>query len=137
MRTSTSSRAGIGRGASSYINTSGPPNSCSRTAFIISVMIASLQSWVVLQKIGERLDIDNRDNVRFNNAMKEQMGIDRLTGLIAFAKAGSLGSYTAAARSLSISPSAISKSVQRLEQNLGVALFTRTTRSLTLTNEGR
>ncbi|MGV4796779.1 MULTISPECIES: LysR family transcriptional regulator [Rhizobium] len=69
--------------------------------------------------------------------MKEQMGIDRLTGLIAFAKAGSLGSYTAAARSLSISPSAISKSVQRLEQNLGVALFTRTTRSLTLTNEGR
>lgn len=69
--------------------------------------------------------------------MMEHIGLDRLTGLIAFARAGSLGSYTAAARSLSISPSAVSKSVQRLEQRLGVSLFTRTTRSLTLTPEGR
>ena len=65
------------------------------------------------------------------------MGIERLTGLIAFARAGSMGSYSAAARSLSISPSAVSKSVQRLEQRLGISLFTRTTRSLTLTPEGR
>lgn len=69
--------------------------------------------------------------------MKEPIVLERLTGLIAFARAGSLGSYTAAARSLSISPSAISKSVQRLERDLGVSLFTRTTRSLTLTTEGR
>lgn len=69
--------------------------------------------------------------------MKEQIGFERLTGLIAFARAGSLGSYTAAARSLSVSPSAISKSIQRLEQHLGISLFTRTTRSLTLTTEGR
>lgn len=69
--------------------------------------------------------------------MKEQIGFERLTGLIAFARAGSLGSYTAAARSLSISPSAISKSIQRLERHLGVSLFTRTTRSLALTPEGR
>ncbi len=69
--------------------------------------------------------------------MKQQIGIDRLTGLIAFARAGSLGSYTAAARSLSISPSAVSKSIQRLEKQLGVSLFARTTRSLNLTAEGR
>jgi len=69
--------------------------------------------------------------------MKEQVALDRLTGLIAFARAGSLGSFTAAARSLGISPSAVSKSVQRLEQQLGVSLFSRTTRSLTLTPEGR
>lgn len=69
--------------------------------------------------------------------MKEQVALERLTGLLAFARAGALGSYTAAARSLSISPSAVSKSVQRLEQHLGVSLFTRTTRSLTLTPEGR
>ncbi|SOC82848.1 transcriptional regulator, LysR family [Ensifer adhaerens] len=69
--------------------------------------------------------------------MKEQIGFERLTGLIAFARAGSLGSYTAAARSLSVSPSAVSKSIQRLERQLGVSLFSRTTRSLTLTNEGR
>jgi len=69
--------------------------------------------------------------------MKEQMVFERLTGLIAFARAGSLGSFTAAAHALSVSPSAVSKSVQRLEAQLGVALFTRTTRSLTLTAEGR
>jgi len=67
----------------------------------------------------------------------EHIGIERLTGLIAFARAASMGSYTAAARSLEVSPSAISKSVQRLEQQLGLSLFTRTTRSLTLTAEGR
>jgi DNA-binding transcriptional LysR family regulator len=69
--------------------------------------------------------------------MKEQIGLDRLTGLIAFARAASLGSYTAAARALAVSPSAISKSVQRLEEHFGLMLFTRTTRSLILTPEGR
>ncbi|AOE65155.1 LysR family transcriptional regulator [Pseudomonas corrugata] len=69
--------------------------------------------------------------------MKAQIGLDRLTGLIAFARAASLGSYTAAARELSVSPSAVSKSVQRLEEHFGLMLFTRTTRSLTLTPEGR
>ncbi|WP_075293160.1 LysR family transcriptional regulator [Pararhizobium arenae] len=69
--------------------------------------------------------------------MKEQIALERLTGLIAFARAGSLGSFTAAARALAISPSAVSKSVQRLEQRLGISLFTRTTRSLVLTPEGR
>lgn len=67
----------------------------------------------------------------------EQIVVERLTGLIAFARAASLGSYTAAARSLSVSPSAISKSIQRLEQHFGLRLFSRTTRSLTLTPEGR
>jgi DNA-binding transcriptional LysR family regulator len=69
--------------------------------------------------------------------MKEPIGFERLSGLIAFARAGSLGSYAAAARSLSISPSAISKSIQRLERHFGVSLFTRTTRSLNFTAEGR
>jgi DNA-binding transcriptional LysR family regulator len=67
----------------------------------------------------------------------EQIGLERLTGLIAFARAASLGSYTAAARSLAVSPSAVSKSVQRLEQRLGLRVFNRTTRSLSLTPEGR
>ncbi|MGY3117342.1 DNA-binding transcriptional LysR family regulator [Bradyrhizobium sp. S3.14.4] len=68
--------------------------------------------------------------------MTEHIGLDRLTGIVAFARAASLGSYTAAARSLGISPSAVSKSVQRLEQQLGLRLFSRTTRSLVLTPEG-
>ncbi|WP_222890418.1 LysR family transcriptional regulator [Enterobacter sp. C2] len=67
----------------------------------------------------------------------EQVTLDRLTGIIAFARAASLGSYTAASRVLSISPSAVSKSIRRLEERLNVKLFNRTTRSLTLTPEGR
>ena len=68
--------------------------------------------------------------------MTEHIRLDRLTGIVAFARVASLGSYTAAARSLAISPSAVSKSVQRLEQQLGLKLFSRTTRSLVLTPEG-
>ena len=83
------------------------------------------------------ISVDNHAECRFTHAMTEHIGLERLTGLIAFARAGSLGSFTAAARALSISPSAISKSVQRLERDLGVPLFTRTTRSLALTAEGR
>ena len=81
--------------------------------------------------------IDNIGRCRINCSMMEQIGIDRLTGLIAFSRVASLGSYTAAARALSISPSAVSKSIQRLEERLGVKLFARTTRSLALTPEGR
>jgi DNA-binding transcriptional LysR family regulator len=81
--------------------------------------------------------VDNPAKFHFNNAMTAQITLDRLTGLIAFARAGSLGNYSAAARSLGVTPSAISKSVQRLEAQLGIRLFARTTRSLTLTPEGR
>lgn len=69
-------------------------------------------------------------------AMKEQFEIDNLTGLITFSHAARLGSYTAAARTLSVSPSAVSKSIRRLESRLGIPLFNRTTRSLILTPEG-
>lgn len=69
--------------------------------------------------------------------MMEQISLERLTGIVAFARAASLGSFTAAARSLSVSPSAVSKTIQRLEQQLGLRLFTRSTRSLVLTPEGR
>jgi DNA-binding transcriptional LysR family regulator len=69
--------------------------------------------------------------------MKEQISLERLTGVVAFARAASYGSFTAAAQSLSVSPSAVSKTIQRLEQQLGLRLFTRTTRSLVLTPEGR
>jgi len=81
--------------------------------------------------------IDNEGSHRHYHSMTEQISLDRLTGLVAFSRAASLGSFTAAARALSISPSAVSKSVQRLEERLGLKLFARTTRSLTLTPEGR
>lgn len=66
----------------------------------------------------------------------ENLTLDRLAGIIAFARVASLGSYTEASRALSVSPSAVSKSIKRLEERLGIRLFTRTTRSITLTPEG-
>ena len=99
-------------------------------------MIAAFADWTAIDVV-EVAALDYRGEWRFSCAMKEQMALERLTGLAAFARAGSLGSFTAAAHALSISPSAVSKSVQRLEKQLGVSLFTRTTRSLSLTPEGR
>ncbi|MHC8406857.1 LysR substrate-binding domain-containing protein [Pseudomonas sp. TMB3-21] len=103
----------------------------------MSFITTSLVSMGGRSKVTGGSEVDNQVGFRFNGAMKEPIGFERLSGMIAFARAGSLGSYRAAARSLSISPSAISKSIQRLERHFGVSLFTRTTRSLTLTVEGR
>lgn len=47
------------------------------------------------------------------------------------------GSFSAAAKHLHRSPSAISKQISQLEQKLGVQLFDRTTRVLRLTEAGR
>ena len=44
--------------------------------------------------------------------------------------------FSAAARSLDLTPSAVSKLIARLEGRLGVRLLARTTRALTLTEEG-
>jgi DNA-binding transcriptional LysR family regulator len=56
--------------------------------------------------------------------------------LVAFAEAAKHGSFARAARELHLSPSAVAKSVQRLEQHLKLRLFQRTTRRVTLTQEG-
>ncbi|WP_437300250.1 LysR family transcriptional regulator [Sorangium sp. So ce426] len=47
------------------------------------------------------------------------------------------GSFSGAARRLGVTPSAVSRRVMRLEQELGVALLARTTRSLRLTDDGQ
>ena len=46
------------------------------------------------------------------------------------------GTFPAAARQIHITPSAVSKMIGRLESELGVALFDRSTKTLTLTPEG-
>jgi DNA-binding transcriptional LysR family regulator len=58
------------------------------------------------------------------------------TYLDAFVASADEGSFSAAARRLGITPPAVSKSVARLESGLGVRLFQRSTRSLSLTAEG-
>jgi DNA-binding transcriptional LysR family regulator len=56
--------------------------------------------------------------------------------LHAFVAAADESSFSAAARRLGVTPVAVSKSVARLESRLGVRLFHRSTRSLSLTEEG-
>ena len=46
------------------------------------------------------------------------------------------GSFVAAARSLLIDPAAVSRTIKSLEDDLGISLFARSTRSLKLTTEG-
>ncbi|MEO0888995.1 MAG: LysR family transcriptional regulator, partial [Pseudomonadota bacterium] len=47
------------------------------------------------------------------------------------------GSFTAAAKQLGVTPSALSKLITRLEQALSVKLFERTTRKLIITQAGQ
>lgn len=63
--------------------------------------------------------------------------MDKLSGLLAFVKTAELGSFVAAGRALEISASAVGKGVARLERDVGVRLFQRSTRHVQLTDEGR
>jgi len=54
-----------------------------------------------------------------------------------FCLAAEQGSFTAAANIASVTPAAVSRSVSRLEERIGVRLFVRTTRQMRLTDEGR
>lgn len=60
-----------------------------------------------------------------------------LPNILSFCRAYEHGSFTRAARSLQVTPAAVSRSVARLEQALGASLFRRTTRELRPTAEGR
>jgi DNA-binding transcriptional LysR family regulator len=53
-----------------------------------------------------------------------------------FCRAAERGSFTSAAEVLGLTPAAVSRSISRLEQRLGVRLFLRTTRAVKLTAEG-
>jgi len=63
--------------------------------------------------------------------------MDKLASLRAFVKVVEHGSFSEAARALRLSRSAVSKHVIDLEQDLGVALLNRTTRSAAPTENGR
>lgn len=62
--------------------------------------------------------------------------METLANLESFVRSAETGSFSAAARRLGLTPAAVSKNVARLEANLGVRLFQRSTRSLTLTESG-
>ncbi|WP_248920621.1 LysR family transcriptional regulator [Pseudomonas entomophila] len=62
--------------------------------------------------------------------------MDSLSGFVVFNRVAETRSFVAAGQSLGISASAVGKRVARLEARLGVRLFHRSTRSITLTAEG-
>ena len=65
------------------------------------------------------------------------MSTPRLHSLAEFLAVARHRSFTAAAAELGITPSALSQAVRQLERRVGVALLTRTTRSVSLTEAGR
>lgn len=60
-----------------------------------------------------------------------------LQPLLAFAETAKFGSFAAASRELGCTPSTLAKAVARLEAQLGVRLFHRTTRQVALTDDGQ
>lgn len=54
-----------------------------------------------------------------------------------FVQAARTGSFSEAARALRVSPAAVSQNIKSLEDQIGVRLFTRTTRQVKLTPEGQ
>ncbi|MBC9034688.1 LysR family transcriptional regulator [Sphingomonas sp. JC676] len=62
--------------------------------------------------------------------------MDKIGALSAFVAAAEARSFTIAGRQLGLSGSAVGKGIARLEDRLGVRLFHRSTRSITLTEEG-
>lgn len=64
------------------------------------------------------------------------LGIDDLPSLALFARVVHLRSFSAAAREAGIAKSAVSRRVASLEDTLGVRLLRRSTRSLSVTEEG-
>lgn len=62
--------------------------------------------------------------------------MDSLSGFNVFVQVAETRSFVSAGRQLGLSPSAVGKNVARLEEKLGVRLFHRSTRSITLTAEG-
>ena len=62
--------------------------------------------------------------------------IDHLKHVLNFVRVAESGSFTAASLRLGVSTAAVSKSVSQLEARLGVKLLNRTTRSLSLTEDG-
>lgn len=62
--------------------------------------------------------------------------MDETNAISVFVRVADARSFVGAATRLGISPSAASKSLTRLEQRLGVRLLNRTTRSVSLTDDG-
>lgn len=78
---------------------------------------------------------NSRDPSDHHDALTSSLSAS-YAGLVAFMTVAHEGSFSRAADRLGIGRSAVSRSVQKLETQLGARLFSRTTRSTTITREG-
>lgn len=69
--------------------------------------------------------------------MAETLAAQELGQILVFVAVADEGGFTSAGRRLGISGSAVSQSIRRFEQTLGVQLFVRSTRAVALTDRGR
>lgn len=69
--------------------------------------------------------------------MKRNFDDMQLGSIELFCLAAEAASFTVAANTAGVTPAAVSRSVSRLEERLGVRLFVRTTRQIRLTDGGR
>ncbi|AEI68311.1 LysR family transcriptional regulator [Corallococcus macrosporus] len=67
----------------------------------------------------------------------DRASMPSLSNIEAFVRAAEQGDFTRAARKLQLTASAVSRRIARLEDELGVVLFQRTTRAMQLTEDGR
>src|SRR3954467_1997664 len=75
--------------------------------------------------------------MRFIRALElHNRRVDKLKQLESFVSVASRGSLTAAARAEGVAPAIMGRRIDALEERLGVKLFVRTTRRITLTHEG-
>lgn len=77
-----------------------------------------------------------RYSLQTGNFFRNRGRMDRLGSLDVFVQAAEGGSFVAAGQRLGLSSSAVGKAVARLEKDMGVRLFHRSTRSMALTQEG-
>jgi DNA-binding transcriptional LysR family regulator len=73
---------------------------------------------------------------RLSNYQADEVKVKYIADLEIFVRVAELGSLTAAANSMDLSPQGASTSLKRLEEELEKLLFVRTTRSMRLTSEG-
>src|SRR6516165_10210285 len=90
-------------------------------------------AWSICQSIGLELAMKHWNN--FQRSLEIDL-METLANLESFVRSAEAKGFSAAARRLTLSPAAVSRNVAMLERNLGVRLFQRSTRKLTLTEAG-
>lgn len=68
--------------------------------------------------------------------MRRELNAIQLGSIEIFCRAAELGGFSLAAEALGLTPASVSRSIKRIEERLGVRLFSRTTRNVRLTLEG-